>query len=474
MKCVDNVLCVLVAFFSAFIFVLLSSTFIASAVVSSEQDVIGWHEYRALLSKIYTDSRDIKFLLERSCYDEHRINIYCADRIFKTIGAYITEPLENIERNAELFHVIVNRKPQYDTLIIGCGNLVQVTEDVLVMQIDDYQGDERKFIYRSAHSHENCDTLDIDWAKNPTIVAWFGSGDITPVFEGHRYKKIICEGVDITPHPYTVQQLYNILEEDGIVLFDFCDGKGPLGAITKQELEEMIYFGEYIALPSKNEREVNVIDWAAYAALLSRFSYEYNFRNRYCLRADGSSTSCSEEIFATIQPHINGLSYKQMKKNVERMRAIVNRKPENDTLIIGCGNMLDRLDGLIVKSIDDQTRDGEYYDYRSRHKHVHCDTISDDWAKNPSIVAEFGARDITYLFKGHQYKKIILEKMDPREGEYFFDLEKMYGEIVLYNLLKDDGELLFDAGNGPYGRLTKEDLKKIRDAHSGIMWPTGK
>lgn len=169
--------------------------------------------------------------LKRKCFTAESYKYDCSEQIFYTLDIQLSPEL--MKNYFEKYRVIVNRIPKHETLIIGCGNLRPYTEGLDVHSIDNYGGDKR--IYRMNHTHKECDTIDPDFARNPTIVASFGATDITELFQGHKYKKILIEGVDITNFPYSGQLIYNLLAEDGIV--DMGDrqymGKSYLGSLIK-------------------------------------------------------------------------------------------------------------------------------------------------------------------------------------------------------------------------------------------------
>merc|ERR1739848_651579 len=87
---------------------------------------------------------------------------------------------------------ILHRKPTHNALIVGCGNLKQSKIKIPHIDCGHYTVD---VDYRSRHSHENCDTIDQDFARNPTIVGNFF--DLNgAMFESYRWKTIVFEGVD--------------------------------------------------------------------------------------------------------------------------------------------------------------------------------------------------------------------------------------------------------------------------------------
>lgn len=168
-------------------------------------------------------TKTITWVLEPRCYSKGQQfyhgqegkNFDCFEQIFNTLE--ITVPTYQIKEYYDKYKVILNRPPQHDTLVIGCGNLLPAKEGLLVYYIDNYglSGEE----YRVKHAHKNCDTIDPDYARNPTIVGAFGITDITGLFKGHKYKKIIIEGIAIESNPFTDLLLINLLTDDGDVKY---------------------------------------------------------------------------------------------------------------------------------------------------------------------------------------------------------------------------------------------------------------
>jgi hypothetical protein len=104
----------------------------------------------------------------------------------------------------------------------------------------------------------------------------------------------------------------------------------------------------------------------------------------------------------------------------KKYNIIMNRKPSNNILIIGCGNMK-----------------GET-EYETEHRHIGCDTIDANWTNNPTVVGIFGDSDFSEAFGGNKYDKIIAEHMAPIN--YL-----PYTRKMLLNLLSENG--IFSLGD---------------------------
>lgn len=128
--------------------------------------------------------------------------------IFESLDIRVSE--DEILNAFQQYGVIMNRKPQHSELVIGCGNLPAHNHQICVHFIDNYG--ETAAAYRKKHQHLHQDTLDLDYARNPTYVADLHS--LNPaVFQGFRYQKICTEGVMILPVDY-VPSYYSFLEND--------------------------------------------------------------------------------------------------------------------------------------------------------------------------------------------------------------------------------------------------------------------
>lgn len=160
------------------------------------------------------------------------------EKIFSTLDIQL--PKDKIIEYFNKYEVIVNRLPQHDILIVGCGNVPSYQENIYAYMIDDF-GEEAP-IYRSNHSHPEADTIDPDYARNPTIIAYFANQPLTDLFKDefdyqHRYKEIKFEGY--FPLQITYDQEYKdahadefefLLQKDGIVTLEddvlYTQGKG--------------------------------------------------------------------------------------------------------------------------------------------------------------------------------------------------------------------------------------------------------
>ena len=201
---------------------------------------ISWPEYKQMLEgtvqaqidalpeKLRNDesiTQAITWVLKPRCYlngdwQEGRYMGFkgffdCSEQIFKTLD--IKVPASSIRKFYHLDKVIVHRYPQHDTLIVGCGNLLLPLPGITVQFVEDHDGFQNRYQYIADHEHKDCDTIDPDFARNPTIVGAFGINDITNVFNDHTYKKIILEGIQVEHLPFSLKLLINLLDEDGVV-----------------------------------------------------------------------------------------------------------------------------------------------------------------------------------------------------------------------------------------------------------------
>lgn len=150
------------------------------------------------------------------------------EKIFSTLDIQL--PKDKIVEYFTKYGVIVNRMPQHDILIVGCGNLPKYQEDIFAHMIDNYG--EKAPLYRSKHSHPEADTIDPDYARNPTIIGYFASQLLTDLFKDefdyqHKYKEIIFEGYfpsEIRHDQYYknahAEEFEDLLQKDGIVTLD--------------------------------------------------------------------------------------------------------------------------------------------------------------------------------------------------------------------------------------------------------------
>lgn len=123
---------------------------------------------------------------------EKRANIMTP--IFESLNIRLS--LEEIVDTFNKHKVIMNRKPKNSHLRIGCGNLPSYNPEICVFYIDDYGKDDPT--YRARHQHSDEDTLDPDFARNPTIVGKIDELD-PAAFKGHLYQKITTEGFIALP-----------------------------------------------------------------------------------------------------------------------------------------------------------------------------------------------------------------------------------------------------------------------------------
>lgn len=195
---------------------------------STACSAVTWAEYKEMLVEI-CQADDTWSLKDRGFYS----NESKTEEIFNTLKPHLELSMEAMKQYQKTYNVIVHRQPHHDTLIVGCGNILPYREGFFVFFIDNYGGPAP--IYRAKHAHTNCDTIDPDFARNPTIVGGFGYTDITPIFNGHRYKRIILEGIRVGDSPYAIQLLHNLLDDNGYV---FTNYGGPENPISKKALAE--------------------------------------------------------------------------------------------------------------------------------------------------------------------------------------------------------------------------------------------
>lgn len=193
------------------------------------------------------------------------------EKIFNTLQIE-TKP-EDWQFTINSHKVIMNRAPKHDKLVIGCGNIPKYSEEVGDVEfIDNYGGN--KFEYRHKHSHSDADTIDPDFARNPTFVAEFGETPMHELFNGHKYKEILIEGIRILPWdlasvghsaaPYTIDSLIALLDKDGIVNDNECDTH------TKAELENYRDNTQVQVFPEQFEQIDPLSTWEPSLALKNK------------------------------------------------------------------------------------------------------------------------------------------------------------------------------------------------------------
>jgi|GEM_PF-4686111 len=114
-------------------------------------------------------------------------------------------------------------------LVIGCGNIPPYKEGLYVYFIDNYGPPGKE--YRLRHAHADADTIDPDFARNPTILATFGAPSLIALFNGKKYREIKIEGIMLLPHTLKafnrdvtlqslqcVSNIFQILAPDGILI----------------------------------------------------------------------------------------------------------------------------------------------------------------------------------------------------------------------------------------------------------------
>ena len=193
------------------------------------QAPITWPEYKEMLTKMFGKDPDrATYALSTPCYipdaaEEISRTYDCSEQAFNALE--ITLPPSYIRECSAQYNTIIHRAPCHDKLIIGCGNITPPREGVYMVHIDNYIGHNNRVRYRNDHKHPQFDTIDLQYAKNPTIVAEFGACNIIDLFGSRKYQEIIFEGLSaegvIVSTPYAKKLLYELLADDGrIVAYD--------------------------------------------------------------------------------------------------------------------------------------------------------------------------------------------------------------------------------------------------------------
>lgn len=208
------------------------------------QAPITWPEYHKMLAEMFEKS--VIEMTEATCYTpgsaQGEKNTYynCSEEAFNMLD--ITLSPAQVRECYARFGVIVHRPPMHDTLIVGCGNLLPHKPGFNVSQVDDNLGHENRVSYRFNHAHAQCDTLDPEFHKNPTIVTLFGKTDLTELFGGHVYKIIFVEGLQPSVLFYTPEStklVDDILAADGKIIIDPVQRlKGAY--MTKQQVQQKV------------------------------------------------------------------------------------------------------------------------------------------------------------------------------------------------------------------------------------------
>ncbi len=121
-------------------------------------------------------------------------------------------PLETMRDCFRRLGVVPLRRweSDWDTLVIGCGNLRQTGCDG--EKIND-------LFYAKEHEHEGQVTISPDLCDNPHLLAFVGSQFIAPYFQGKKFKRVIFEG--FFPFPRMRKEFCRDLNKiaDGNILF---------------------------------------------------------------------------------------------------------------------------------------------------------------------------------------------------------------------------------------------------------------
>lgn len=130
----------------------------------------------------------------------------------------------------------------------------------------------------------------------------------------------------------------------------------------------------------------------------------------------------------------------------DKYGVIVHRYPENEILIIGCGNMPPYTKGMNVHALD-SLNSNENVEYREKHTHKHADTFDIDFARNSTLIGSLEWHDLTSLyqkyFNNHKYNHIHFEGYFPFEIKNNSTLFKNY-ENFFKAVLSNDGVVSFD------------------------------
>ncbi len=461
---------------------------------------------------------------------------YCKDRyqyqdlkkIFDTLEIQMDKT--EIEQMYQQFDVVVNRQPLNDTLVIGCGNVPAYRNDIFVCCVDDYNNpyaaDDTfdcsllktfSIDYRHKHGHVNCDTIDVDFARNPTIVGCFGEGKVNfvPVFKGHKYKRIVLEDISATvlKAPLTRIMLLNLLADDGVVYMgSFENNKCGIGfKVTKKQLErcsdrflyELYYDQENEFKILENRAGFFIENIEKLYALLNMTSIQHylescsaNFDD-VCtwlgcstidlqIRVKKDQSGFLDETLsmgffvyhyqpgATICASVSSDDYRKMARyialsngylakfttmnlssmgNLLKTIVITTTPQEMSSYFSRCGVIVNRKPCHDTLFVDE-------YDSSVNYSNDY-DTICPNLAKNPTIVGVLDSDNIGYVFNGHTYKKIILKHKDLTRLFARFTIAQI--KTLLLSLLANDGFICWgpiDSSSNPQTwRLTKKQLQ---------------
>ncbi len=135
-------------------------------------------------------------------------------------------------------------------------------------------------------------------------------------------------------------------------------------------------------------------------------------------------------------------------QEIYQTRGVIQLRPIDKsatTLIIGCGNgRLSNCGGLAhaFKS-NYYLKDGYDGKYSLNHLHPEAVTIDPSLAANPTIVAFFGNQQVSQIFEGQKFDKIIFEG-------YFTSSEQKFRKFDLFHLLNKNGQI-FSCTNSTRG-----------------------
>lgn len=146
----------------------------------------------------------------------------CVSEILRTKPAtfFITEfSIEKMEECFKKYGVVQLRElnKEAKTLVIGCGH------DYIDLDIfPDIEYLENRITDNKEHSHAGQVTVDIDLMRNPDILANFGKAFLSPLFQGHKFEKVIFEGFAPEISKEICQDTLNLLKTNGKILI--CAG----------------------------------------------------------------------------------------------------------------------------------------------------------------------------------------------------------------------------------------------------------
>lgn len=155
-------------------------------------------------------------------------------------------------------------------------------------------------------------------------------------------------------------------------------------------------------------------------------------------------TKYLDKIFSALEIKI---PKENMLKIFGDYKVIVHRPPENETLIIGCGNLPPYDLDMCLFGIDDWGDVSAAQEYRENHAHKGCDTLDPDAVRDPTLVGSLDWNNIVELYKehfnNHKYNKIHFEGYFPFNVDTNKGLLKKH-ENDFEELLNVNGTVSFD------------------------------